>query len=326
MRLEIGVCATPSGSNPRRCALEETHITGTRSYPSDRDLRLLRLQVGLSSRDGKPVVENVVPLEDPQRWIDVAMRGAGISSRWGRASLARDIRTRSYQAEYVPCQSPFVRALLCMSARHLRGFGAVITILLATSLAAQAADLGTYGPLYEVEEPSLLQTIYDRLSEMEGNGELEEMKAEQQQRTRDYVKRPKPVSGLLRALEDVEWEVDLSITLNEDIADHRGVVFAHAGTVVNPLAFSRFNKRIVLFDGDDEEQLEYALSKGDELDTLLVLVNGDPLSLMREHGRRFYFDQQSVLTDRFGVRHVPAEITRGTHLMHVREIVVGGQP
>ena len=192
--------------------------------------------------------------------------------------------------------------------------------------AVWAADLGTHGPLYEIEEPSLLETIHARLSEMESNGELEDMKAEQQQRTKDYVRRPKPVSGLIRATEDASWDVDLSITVIEDIADHRGVVFARAGTVVNPLAFSRFNKRIVLFDGDDPEQLSFALSHGDELDTLLVLINGDPLSLMREHGRRFYFDQQSVLSDRFGVRHVPAEITRGTHMMHVREIVLEGQP
>jgi len=58
---------------------------------------------------------------------------------------------------------------------------------------------------------------------------------------------------------------------------------------------------------------------------LLVLVNGDPLGLMREHGRRFYFDQDSVLVDRFGIRNVPAVIQRADPVMQVEEIVVGSQ-
>ena len=119
------------------------------------------------------------------------------------------------------------------------------------------------------------------------------------------------------------WEVDPSITLTEDLVDHQGVVFARAGTVVNPMAYSRFNKRIVLIDGDDPDQVSFALSDGDELNTLLVLVNGDPLGLMREHGRRFYFDQDAVLVNRFGIQNVPAVVQRADPLMQVEEIALG---
>lgn len=207
--------------------------------------------------------------------------------------------------------------------------GALIAVVFGGSLlssrVAQAKDLGTHGPLFEVTEPSLLETIKQRLSEMEAEGELDVMKKEMQDRTKAYVNRPRPVTGLGKAEKYTRWEVDMSITLTEDLADHQGRVFARAGTVVNPLAYSRFNKRIVIFDGDDAAQVEFALSEGDELNTLLVLVNGDPLGLMREHGRRFYFDQDSVMVDRFGIRNVPAVVQRSDPVMQVEEIVVGSK-
>lgn len=204
-----------------------------------------------------------------------------------------------------------------------RLFQTAAFVVLASAGQGTAKDLGTHGPLFEVEEPSLLDTIKNRLTEMEAAGELDQMRQEMQDTTRAYVNRPRPVPGLGKAEEYSIWEVDLSITLTEDLVDHQGVVFARAGAVVNPMAYSRFNKRIVLIDGDDPDQVSFALSDGDELNTLLVLVNGDPLSLMREHGRRFYFDQDAVLVNRFGIQNVPAVVQRADPLMQVEEIALG---
>ncbi|WP_065331579.1 type-F conjugative transfer system protein TraW [Tritonibacter mobilis] len=204
-----------------------------------------------------------------------------------------------------------------------RLFQTAAFVVLASAGQGTAKDLGTHGPLFEVEEPSLLDTIKNRLTEMEAAGELDQMRQEMQDTTRAYVNRPRPVLGLGKAEEYSIWEVDLSITLTEDLVDHQGVVFARAGAVVNPMAYSRFNKRIVLIDGDDPDQVSFALSDGDELNTLLVLVNGDPLGLMREHGRRFYFDQDAVLVNRFGIQNVPAVVQRADPLMQVEEIALG---
>ena len=204
-----------------------------------------------------------------------------------------------------------------------RLFQTAAFVALASAGQGTAKDLGTHGPLFEVEEPSLLDTIKNRLTEMEAAGELDQMRQEMQDTTRAYVNRPRPVPGLGKAEDYSIWEVDLSITLTEDLVDHQGIVFARAGTVVNPMAYSRFNKRIVLIDGDDPDQVSFALSDGDELNTLLVLVNGDPLGLMREHGRRFYFDQDAVLVNRFGIQNVPAVVQRADPLMQVEEIALG---
>ena len=203
--------------------------------------------------------------------------------------------------------------------------GAVLAIvLLAAAQGAGAKDLGTHGPLFEIAEPSLLDVIHARLAEKEAEGAVEALRDEMERNPRAYIDRPRPVQGLAKAEERHSWTVDLSITVEEDLADHKGRVFARAGTVINPLDYSRFQKRIVLFDGDDPDQVAFALSEGNELDTLLVLVNGNPLELMRENGRRFYFDQDAVLTERFGILNVPAVVERAYPFMRVTEIPVGG--
>ena len=202
----------------------------------------------------------------------------------------------------------------------MRGLVLLLCGVWAVSEPALARDLGTHGPLFEIAEPSILEMIHARLAEKAAAGGVDALREEMQRNTRAYVDRPRPVAGLGWAEEWLSWTVDLSITLEEDLRDHKGRVFARAGTVVNPLDHSRFHKRIVLLDGDDPEQVAFALSRGNELDTLLVLVRGNPLALTREHGRRFYFDQNAVLTDRFGVLNVPAVVTREDPFMRVTEI------
>ncbi|MES0864801.1 hypothetical protein ABLN87_20820 [Ruegeria sp. SCPT10] len=110
------------------------------------------------------------------------------------------------------------------SLRTLGLLAAVLCELSGTEV--QAKDLGTHGPLFEVTEPSILDTIKVRLREMEASGELDIMKQEMQDTTRAYVNRPRPVTGLGKTEEYASWDVDLSITLKQDLADHNGQVFA----------------------------------------------------------------------------------------------------
>lgn len=199
---------------------------------------------------------------------------------------------------------------------------AAVSISVATPVFSK--DLGTIGQSYEIIEPNLLEVIYARLHELEAQGEFGRWQEEMEQTTRNYVNRPTPVLGLLKAETPNQFEVDLSITLSRDLMDHTGRVFAKAGTVINPLHFSHYNQRIIVFDGDDPEQVEFAIAQGDEVNSLLVLVSGEPLTLMREHQRRFYFDQQGQIVERFQLSRVPSVIERGVDRMIVTEVVVGG--
>ena len=193
-------------------------------------------------------------------------------------------------------------------------------IVFMGSAALQAADLGQHGAVFEIREPDFLQTIYDRLAQKEANGEIEAFRRAQIEGAKTYVHRPTPAVQLTPAEAYLRYEVDLSMTVNRDLSDHRGVVFARAGTVINPLETSTFARKIILFDGDRPEQVAFALAQGNELDVLLVLTSGAPLELMRAHGRRFYFDQDGVLSRKFAVQHLPARISRAGLLMQVEEI------
>ena len=207
-----------------------------------------------------------------------------------------------------------------MDARRVTALAAA----LLTAAPGAAKDLGTHGPVWEIAEPSLFDAIQTRLQEMEEAGDMAALEQEMQDKTRAYVMRPPPVMSLTKATQERIYEVDLSITVTRDLEDHQGRVFARAGTVLNPLDYSMFNKRIVIFDGDDPEQVAFALKEGTEVDTLLVLTNGAPLELMREHGRRFYFDQNGIITERFEIRALPAEVMRGPSRMYVREVALEG--
>jgi conjugal transfer pilus assembly protein TraW len=200
----------------------------------------------------------------------------------------------------------------------LAAYAACVLCINTSSVIAK--DFGRYAPLWEIAEPSILETIYARLGDMEDSGELAEMQEDMQDTTRAYVNRPRPVIGLTNAKEYRQFNVDLSIVLSRSLQDHKGNVFAKKGTIINPLHYSRFNKRIIIFDGDNEEQVEFAISAGNELNILLVLTNGAPLELMRQHQRRFYFDQDAQMVKKFNIEKLPSVISRGDDVMIVEEI------
>ncbi|MFC3058407.1 hypothetical protein [Paenirhodobacter populi] len=188
---------------------------------------------------------------------------------------------------------------------------------------AMAKNFGSYGPVFPVTEPDFLEEILSRFRMMEENGGLAQMERDMQARTRDYLERPQSAAILAPAEEYRAFQFDPSIVLDRDLADHQGTVFARAGTRVNPLEHSGFSKRIVVIDGDVEDQVGFALAEGNELDTLIVIAKGAPLDLMRRHGRRFWFDQDGVIVNRFGLEHLPSVITRADPVLLIEEIPTG---
>jgi len=181
------------------------------------------------------------------------------------------------------------------SNRKLRGAGSILSgpvqrrSLLVGFIASlgttptQAADYGTFGAVFPVIEPSLLDTINARLGEMDANGELDIMRDEMQATTRSYANRPRPLTHIGTASTYHMYEVDLSITVAQDLKDHRGVVFAQAGTKLNPLDHSRFSQRLVFIDGDDPDQVAFALGIANTEPAKIILVANVPAVVSRSY-------------------------------------------
>ena len=194
--------------------------------------------------------------------------------------------------------------------------------LIAIGETACAKDFGVYGKLFPIGEPDLLAAIIGRLKGWEQDGTLEQMQSDMEAKTRGYLERPPSDSLLLPAEEYRAFQFDPSITVERDLTDHQGQVFARAGTVINPLAFSQFEKQIIVIDGDVPEQVAFAVASGDELNSLIVIARGAPLDLMRLNGRRFWFDQQGVIAKRFSLERLPSVITRQDPFFLIEEIPV----
>ena len=83
---------------------------------------------------------------------------------------------------------------------------------------------------------------------------------------------------------------------------------------------------LIFIDGNDKSQTEYGLSKYKELNekVKIILINGSPTDLMIEHKNKtqFYFDQDGVLTNKLGIKHVPAIVTQDGLRLKVTEVVL----
>lgn len=194
----------------------------------------------------------------------------------------------------------------------------VVTLALPASVAAR--DYGQQGTVFPVIESDLLAQIHARLTAMERSGETTRLNEELKRRTLARVERPAPVTGIVRASDTRRWIFDPTITLAADIRGAHGELIHAAGTRVNPLDSVALRQDLLFLDGDDPDQLAWALRQGPQ--AKLILVAGAPLALMKARQRRFYFDQQGTLTGKFGIRAVPARVRQQGRLLEVSEIAL----
>ncbi|MFK0666688.1 type-F conjugative transfer system protein TraW [Aeromonas salmonicida] len=174
----------------------------------------------------------------------------------------------------------------------------------------QAADLGTWGDLYPITEQDMLTTIHERLGAMQESGELAKEQEAFKERVIKNSLRPSPVKGLRLATEDSTHFVDPSFVVSQDIADHKGRVFAHKGDRINPLDSVPFVQTLYFIDADDPRQVEWMQQQHPTtLIYKVILVNGDIRKSTNQLNTRIYFDQQGVLSQKFALTAVPAKVS-----------------
>ena len=183
-----------------------------------------------------------------------------------------------------------------------------------------ARDYGQRGTVFPVIERDLLEQIHSRLTHMERSGETARLNEDLKRRTIARVGRPDPVAGIVRASEARRWHFDPTITLAADIRGAKGELIHAAGTRVNPLDSVGLRADLLFLDGDDPDQLTWALKQ--DANAKLILMKGAPLELMKARQRRFYFDQGGKLTERFGIRSVPARVRQQGRLLEISEIAL----
>lgn len=186
-------------------------------------------------------------------------------------------------------------------------------LMLVAATAATGKELGTWGDLYPIHEQSMLDFIHDRLTQMEQSGELGKLQEATKKRVIASTLRPKPTPNIRTATKSHTFTFDPSIVVENDIADHKGRVFAHKGQRVNPADNFPFPYEIFFVDGDNARQMAWVKKQNTGVKRKIVmLVNGNINEAGKELGEAVYFDQNSAFTKRFHIEEIPARVTLAT--------------
>ncbi len=208
----------------------------------------------------------------------------------------------------------------------------LLICLLVQSLVTEAVskeelqkDFGVVGTTFEIAEEDLLDVIATRLKKLEADGSLQEHQQQIAKQAQERINRPKPVEGIKHTTEPKSYLYDPSITVPYDLKDHQDRVFHKAGTKVNPLDFKSLSKPLLFIDGDNEEQVAWAMGQCaivQQLSAQIILTNGSPFELMEKLDRPIYFDQEGTLTKKLGIQQVPAKVTQQNKHLLIEEILL----
>jgi conjugal transfer pilus assembly protein TraW len=191
-------------------------------------------------------------------------------------------------------------------------------VLIPCFNAANAKDLGKIGPVFEIKELDLLAWIQQKVLEVQQSGEWEQVEMQMKNRLEENLKKPKPVLGLRKTVNPRRFIFNTRVSAPYDLKDDKGQIFHRKGDIVNPLEQLRLPQPLFFLDGDDAEQIAWALAKeeAEDIEAVWILVKGSPFELMKQLKRALYFDQQGWMVKKFGLEQVPAFVVQeGTHLV-----------
>lgn len=188
-----------------------------------------------------------------------------------------------------------------------------------------ANDLGTYGETFDIAETNLLAFMGAKLQAAVKGGRVDALNRQFSATAKRHIEEPAPVAGLQTTETPKTWLFDPSITAPEDLHDAKGNIFVHAGDRINPLdRLPTYDRVMVFLDGRDERQVRLGLDKSKRLGAqrvILILTAGAPVKLMKSSRTGFYYDQQGILTAKFGITHVPAVVERAGNRLKISEVL-----
>ena len=225
------------------------------------------------------------------------------------------------RAEGLPYGRPRARGLCNRTAiLILIILSITMTEIAGAKAVAEVKDYGVVGHTYAIKEHDIIEYIKTRLSEVD----LKTLENDTKTRIQKQVKKPSPIVGITKATEPREYYYDPTFTIEEDVVDHTGKIIYPRRTTINPLSKVGLTNALIFIDGDDKEQIKYALTEHKKLDgkVKIVLINGSPTELMEQHKVQIYFDQDGVLTTKLGVKHVPATVVQDDLQLKIKDVVL----
>ena len=201
-------------------------------------------------------------------------------------------------------------------------YPAILVMAAMVMRPAAADDLGVIGKTYDITERNLLEVIQSKLKHMEQTGELAKIESDYKKNTIESIEHPSPIPGISATATASTHYYDPSMVTDKDIQDANGKILYPRGTRVNPLDYIGWNKYLLFVDGRDAKQLAFIkkVTAASDRSVKLVLVAGEPLTLMRKWKQTVYYDQGGKLTKRFAITQVPAIVRQEGKRLRIDEL------
>jgi conjugal transfer pilus assembly protein TraW len=185
-------------------------------------------------------------------------------------------------------------------------------------------ELGVYGETFPIEEKNLLEVIRVKLQGLSESGKLEDHQKTILNKAKEQLNRPSPVKGIAKTVTPKSFLYDPSITVPYDLKDHEGRVFHQKGTKVNPLNTHQMKCPLMFVDGDDSEQVFWAIQQHKAAENSrkpkIILIQGAPFDLSKKLHLPIYFDQSGVLVKKLGISQVPAMVSQTGEKLLIEEV------
>ncbi|MBU1413935.1 hypothetical protein KKC22_20670 [Myxococcota bacterium] len=189
----------------------------------------------------------------------------------------------------------------------------IFTLCVATVVQATIKNLGTVGKTYPVIEPDILVELQQQAIQ-KGALSQEQML----ERMRNY--QPKQLYKLPRATADKTFLVNMTYTLDRDLADAQGKVIYPRGYTFNPLDYTTLPGDIVVIDGDDPQQMKWFKTSPyfKNHQARLLISNGHAFDLVEQLQRPVFYLTDDIAR-RLQLGAVPSLVIQQGDKMQVRE-------
>ena len=196
---------------------------------------------------------------------------------------------------------------------------------------ALAKDFGVQGTVFPIAEENFLDMIRRKLEAARDDGRLDALQETMRTTTVDRVEAPRPVDGIVPARQYRARYFDPTFVSDRDYHDADGRVVVSAGSSANPFDTVSLPYALLFIDGTREVEVEWAMSLQETTAgaVKIVLLDGRPLDVMREHQVRVYFDQNAALSNHFELSRTPVRVSQEGRALKIEEIPLqdaGGAP
>lgn len=196
----------------------------------------------------------------------------------------------------------------------------ILFLLTSVSLSVMAKDIGTFGQLFPIAEPDMMDLINGRLKHMDEDGEMAHIREKAEKDIKAHAVRPVAVAGMSEARQDKTWLFDPSFVADSDITDGRGHYIAHKGDRKNPLDLVPFKSTLYFINGDNPSELKWVQEKIKySVNFKIILVKGNVPETSDKLDEQIFFDQYGVMVTRFGITHTPAEAFQEGNKLRIKE-------